>query len=913
MVYDKQDRLIFTQDASLASSANQFGAKGWLFTKYDQFSRVVYTGFVASNDDRATVQAIVTNSTTIISNNESRSSSSGNYSGLDLYYTNSAFPSVITKLLSVNYYDTYPDETPFPDQNKILNQPILEETYDTLGRSTKSLPLASFVKNINDDSWTKNYSFYDGKGRSIGSTSINHLGGSTVVGSKLDFAGIVKQTQTLHNRIASEIPVNIIEDFTYDHQNRLLKHYHEVVGKTPKELLADNTYDDLGRLVSKKVGAVSDATFAEVSLALQTIKYDYNIRGWMTGINLNPTGGLDTGKLFSYKIKYNDPVNTAIKKYNGNIAEIDWIYQDEDAKRYEYTYDDLNRLRKGNYKSPGQTTTTDSKFYNEELTYDVNGNIKTLIRNAKPQVSTQAAVQVDDLTYVYENTNKSNRLSTVYDNAQNSNGYPAVTVPQPMTYDFNGNMLTMPDKGITDPIVYNYLNLPQTIIQGGNPINYTYRADGVKLHKKLTVGGQDIDTDYLDGFVYTTPYSEDLDGALLDNPDVAHAGQRESFELAEKTVVGPGGPINLTEASPNFFPTAEGFYDYENFKYIYQYKDHLGNVRLSFDRSPDDGSAEVVSSNDYYPFGLNFINIQARTSHPPVYNPSVSFENYKYNGKELQETGMYAMDFRHYMPDIGRFIGMDRLSDIMPDWTPYRFSFNNPVYFSDPTGLLEEGRCFATCPTCPNTPKFEPFINDPSNTYVYDPKTDTAEKETQIQEVVVTGKKSESNTNYHDWSQTLRKSSGYAFSANKILFQPAFERASQYGIPKIYTTTTLTYEKALPKILGGRRIIYQPLMTMNALKAGRIAKGLKITGRVLGGAGLALGVYDMTQNGITTSNSLDVTMSALALTPTGVTQGIAATYFLLNGVTTLVTGKDIGQHMDENGYNLGELINDQIK
>lgn len=67
----------------------------------------------------------------------------------------------------------------------------------------------------------------------------------------------------------------------------------------------------------------------------------------------------------------------------------------------------------------------------------------------------------------------------------------------------------------------------------------------------------------------------------------------------------------------------------------------------------------------------------------------------------------------------------------------------------------------------------------------------------------------------------------------------------------------------------------------------------------------------MYQNGITTSNSLDVTMSALALTPTGVTQGIAATYFLLNGVTILVTGQDIGQHMDENGYNLGELINDQ--
>ncbi|WP_292015392.1 RHS repeat-associated core domain-containing protein [Chryseobacterium sp.] len=63
--------------------------------------------------------------------------------------------------------------------------------------------------------------------------------------------------------------------------------------------------------------------------------------------------------------------------------------------------------------------------------------------------------------------------------------------------------------------------------------------------------------------------------------------------------------------------------------------------------------------------------------------------HYKYNGKELQETGMYAMDFRHYMPDIGRFTGMDRLSEILPTLTPYRFGFDNPVNFADPTGLFE--------------------------------------------------------------------------------------------------------------------------------------------------------------------------------------------------------------------------------
>lgn len=108
------------------------------------------------------------------------------------------------------------------------------------------------------------------------------------------------------------------------------------------------------------------------------------------------------------------------------------------------------------------------------------------------------------------------------------------------------------------------------------------------------------------------------------------------------------------------------------------------------------------------------------------------------------------MDWRHYMPDIGRFGVMDPLTGVIPGWTPYRFAFNNPVYFKDPTGLFEEtrktGNALATCPTCPDTPEFKPYIDDPNNVYVYNLETNTAEKEIQIEEATVTGKKNESGT-----------------------------------------------------------------------------------------------------------------------------------------------------------------------
>jgi len=79
------------------------------------------------------------------------------------------------------------------------------------------------------------------------------------------------------------------------------------------------------------------------------------------------------------------------------------------------------------------------------------------------------------------------------------------------------------------------------------------------------------------------------------------------------------------------------------------------------------------------------------------YNNNVSSTNpaqkYKFNGIELEEgldLNLYEMDYRQYDNTIGRFIAIDPLAEIRPDWTPYRFGGNNPIYFSDPSGLIEQ-------------------------------------------------------------------------------------------------------------------------------------------------------------------------------------------------------------------------------
>ncbi|WP_185097090.1 hypothetical protein [Chryseobacterium sp. IHB B 17019] len=58
-------------------------------------------------------------------------------------------------------------------------------------------------------------------------------------------------------------------------------------------------------------------------------------------------------------------------------------------------------------------------------------------------------------------------------------------------------------------------------------------------------------------------------------------------------------------------------------------------------------------------------------------------------------------------------------------------------------------------------------------------------------------------------------------------------------------------------------------MEVSVKNAQRLAAGTKIVGRVLGGVGIGLATVDISQNEVTTSNSLDLVMSVLAVSPTG--------------------------------------------
>ncbi|AYZ36299.1 RHS repeat-associated core domain-containing protein [Chryseobacterium indologenes] len=126
-----------------------------------------------------------------------------------------------------------------------------------------------------------------------------------------------------------------------------------------------------------------------------------------------------------------------------------------------------------------------------------------------------------------------------------------------------------------------------------------------------------------------------------------------------------------------FFPTSEGYFDVVKNKYIYNYTDHLGNVRLSYMNSGS--GVEIIEESNYYPFGLKHEGYNTSSVVNAAYQ-------YKYNGKELQETGMYDYGARFYMPDLGRWGVVDPLAEQYRRHSTYNYAMNNSIRFIDPDG-----------------------------------------------------------------------------------------------------------------------------------------------------------------------------------------------------------------------------------
>jgi RHS repeat-associated protein len=197
-------------------------------------------------------------------------------------------------------------------------------------------------------------------------------------------------------------------------------------------------------------------------------------------------------------------------------------------------------------------------------------------------------------------------------------------------YDVNGNTITDTRSQITN-ITYNYLNLPELVTRTPGNIAYTYTAGGTKL-KKVATGG--ITRDFAGGIEYNN-------------------GVIEFIQTEEGRAIPNGG------------------------SYIYEYylKDHLGNTRAAINQS-----GNIIQVQDYYAFGLDM--------NPGNAYIGSTINNYKYNGKEKQETGQYDYGARFYDPVIARWSKIDNKAEKFESISPYIYAVNDPINAIDPDGNL---------------------------------------------------------------------------------------------------------------------------------------------------------------------------------------------------------------------------------
>jgi len=611
-----------TDQPVLTQDTILYGQNKWLFIKYDAFGRMAYSGIKDVSKSRINFQVLADNPTTY-DQFETQQFGYSSLGGVDLHYNNVAIPTTMTEITIVNYYDNYD----FLTTETGITLPSSNTYEEIIITNVKGLSSWNMVKVLETTNWITTVTGYNKKGLPIWVYSENdYLNTTDIVETKFNFIGNVEESTTTHKKTGDN-DIVIVDKFTYDHTGRLTEQTQKIDNGT-EEVIAQNTYDKLGQLASKGVGG--DTT----QVRLQTVDYKYNIRGWLKQINDVNNIGTD---LFAFNLKYNDIADVNKKLYNGNISQTLWrtANTDNSLKDYEYTYDALNRITSGIDNTGNYNLTS--------VAYDKNGNITDLERKGHTNVGATSFGVMDNLVYTYE-TN-SNKLKKLLDNGNDTYGFKdGVNQTTEYTYDTNGNLLTDANKGITS-ITYNHLNLPKQVTFSGGNIQYKYDATGIKQKKIVSTG---ITTLYGGNFIYegTSGY-EDL----------------------------------------QFFNHAEGYVEPNgsSFDYVYQYKDHLGNVRLSYADSDGNGSinasTEIIEENNYYPFGLKHKGYNSNVISEDKYHTFQGQEEEKELGKNT-----YAFQWRDYDPAIGRFSKTDRFSEKYYSTSPYGFSKNSPIFFREIKG-----------------------------------------------------------------------------------------------------------------------------------------------------------------------------------------------------------------------------------
>lgn len=528
--------------------------------------------------------------------------------------------------------------------------------------------------------------------------------------------------------------------YAYDGDNRLIR------SETSTDLVIwdvdeTNSYNSVGMMHRKITGQDG----------VQGTDYVNTLQGWLKGINhssLDQTK--DPGQdglantvaedAFGMVLNYYDGdyrrtagIGTAYTNsdeqhlagthdlYNGNISSWASRIPDQttggtniehagDITGFTYRYDELQRIKEANFNtidaSNPLATWVSSTDYQTRYSFDANGNITTLKRNA--YANAPDGVDMDDMEYDYDHLAGGSGIAPtalnyeLFKNQLNmveeftdATGIDDIDDVHSYGYDEIGRLTSDIAEEIST-IRWNAFQKVDAIIKTtGDEIQFVYDGLGNRIAKHFIHASDQAQS-------YSTYYVRDAAGNNMATytktfiPDAGDYIQR--FKLTEHEIYGSDrtglrNPSNMVvkeidifDVTTDFSEVVDDIYTRKVGEKMYEIKDHLGNVRsVVTDRKLYNGTdytATIVSIADYYPYGMQ---MPGRFQSSDLYR--YGFQGQEKDDEVKGEGNSVNYKYRMHDPRIGRFFAVDPLAPQYPHNSPYAFSENRVIDAYELEGL----------------------------------------------------------------------------------------------------------------------------------------------------------------------------------------------------------------------------------